>query len=274
MTEEQRDARRREVAKASYLRHREKRVADMRARRLADPERTREEDRRNTIKNKAPGSDYQKRRYAKKDKAKAAADLKEWKKANPDKVREHWDRTYAKNKEKHSAKSTAWGRKKRAEGPEFQRKKTEINRQWRARNREKMREYYRMKSAERRLQNAGDVNFRMMASIRTRIRNALNGAGKGGVSTAKLLGASIVEVRAHIEARFIEDMTWDNWGRGWGGRREWHLDHVRPLASFDLTDPAQLALACHYTNLQPLWAIDNLKKGAIHGRSLSGESES
>ena len=92
--------------------------------------------------------------------------------------------------------------------------------------------------------------------------------------STRLSADAIAEVRAHIEARFIEDMTWDNWGRGWGGRREWHLDHVRPLASFDLTDPAQLALACHYTNLQPLWAIDNLKKGAIHGRSLSGESES
>jgi hypothetical protein len=42
----------------------------------------------------------------------------------------------------------------------------------------------------------------------------------------------------------------------------WHVDHIRPCASFDLTDPEQQAICFHYTNLQPLWAIDNIKKGA------------
>jgi hypothetical protein len=51
-------------------------------------------------------------------------------------------------------------------------------------------------------------------------------------------------------------MSWDNWTTD-----GWHIDHIKPLASFDLTDRQQLLLACHYTNLQPLWAIDNLSKG-------------
>lgn len=100
-----------------------------------------------------------------------------------------------------------------------------------------------------------------MGSVRARVRKALKGWEKGQ-STAVLIGASIEVVTAYIEARFQDGMTWANWGRGWGGAKEWHLDHVRPLASFDLTDPDQLAQACHYTNLQPLWAADNLKKGA------------
>jgi hypothetical protein len=50
-------------------------------------------------------------------------------------------------------------------------------------------------------------------------------------------------------------MTWANHG-------EWHIDHIRPLASFDLRKEDHLVLAFHYTNLQPLWAQENLRKGA------------
>ena len=50
-------------------------------------------------------------------------------------------------------------------------------------------------------------------------------------------------------------MTWDNWSLV-----GWHIDHEIPLYAFDLTDREQLLRACHYTNLQPMWAIDNLEK--------------
>lgn len=53
-------------------------------------------------------------------------------------------------------------------------------------------------------------------------------------------------------------MTWDNYGKG---SDKWNIDHIRPLASFDLTDPIKFKQAVHYTNLQPLWQKDNLKKG-------------
>ncbi len=54
-------------------------------------------------------------------------------------------------------------------------------------------------------------------------------------------------------------MSWDNYG-------EWHLDHIRPLSSFDIADRAQFLIAAHYTNYQPLWAADNISKGS---RSLA-----
>ena len=106
-----------------------------------------------------------------------------------------------------------------------------------------------------------DVNYRLRCRLRSRLREALSGKTKNG-SAVRLLGCSIEGLRNHIERQFKPEMTWSNWGRGADGAMEWHLDHVRPLASFDLTDPNQLALACHYTNLQPLWAVENIRKGA------------
>jgi hypothetical protein len=59
-----------------------------------------------------------------------------------------------------------------------------------------------------------------------------------------------------LEEKFVAGMTWENYGAAW------HVDHVKPLAKFDLTQPEQLLQACHYTNLQPLSVSDNLHKGA------------
>ncbi len=74
-------------------------------------------------------------------------------------------------------------------------------------------------------------------------------------SAIRDLGCTISQLRAWLELFFTEGMTWDNYG-------QWHIDHKRPLASFNLTDREQLLDACHFTNLQPLWAADNLSKGA------------
>jgi len=57
-------------------------------------------------------------------------------------------------------------------------------------------------------------------------------------------------------------MTWDNHGTGHNGKgmKEWHIDHIKPCASFDLSKPSQQRKCFHYSNMQPLWAKDNLKK--------------
>lgn len=101
-----------------------------------------------------------------------------------------------------------------------------------------------------------DINFKLTVSLRTRLNSAIRGNYKSG-SAVNDLGCSIEELKAHLENRFQEGMSWNNWSKD-----GWHIDHIRPLASFDLTDKEELKKACHYTNLQPLWAEDNLKKGA------------
>jgi len=74
---------------------------------------------------------------------------------------------------------------------------------------------------------------------------------------ANLLGCTLEFFISHIESKFKKDMTWEN--KGVFG---WHIDHIIPCASFDLTKPSEQKKCFHYTNLQPLWAYDNLSKGS------------
>jgi len=100
-----------------------------------------------------------------------------------------------------------------------------------------------------------DLNFKLCVSLRSRLNNAIKKGQKNG-SAIRDLGCTIEELKLHLESQFQPGMTWDNWSRD-----GWHIDHVVPLSSFDLTDREQFLKACHYTNLRPLWAKENLSKG-------------
>jgi hypothetical protein len=101
-----------------------------------------------------------------------------------------------------------------------------------------------------------DPQQKLAHNLRSRTRHAFHGKLKA-TTTQALLGCTWEQARAHIEAQFKPGMSWDNYTH-----RGWHIDHIRPLASFDLADPEQQRQAFHYTNLQPLWAHENLSKGA------------
>lgn len=149
----------------------------------------------------------------------------EWAKNNPDKVRQH-----VLNRDQEQVRKTATA--------------------WRKKNPERVREYWR----RQRLRIAASVSLRIANALRTRLLEALRGRDKSR-TTFELIGCSREELIAHLEAQFQDGMSWDNYG-------DWHVDHVRPLAWFDLTKPSHQRRACHYTNLQPLWASDNWRKGA------------
>lgn len=106
-----------------------------------------------------------------------------------------------------------------------------------------------------------DPIFRLIGSMRTRLNKAIKNNQKVG-SAIRDLGCSINFFKGYIEAQWYanletgEKMTWDNYGL-YG----WHLDHRISLSSFDLTDREQFLKACHFSNLQPLWAKDNRRKG-------------
>jgi len=99
-----------------------------------------------------------------------------------------------------------------------------------------------------------NLNNKLSIILRSRIYKKLKYYKKSG-SAVRDLGCTIDELKVYLESKFQEGMSWDNW-RADG----WHLDHIIPLSSFDLTDREQFLKACHYTNLQPLWAEENLKK--------------
>lgn len=103
---------------------------------------------------------------------------------------------------------------------------------------------------------------RLANNLRRRVYKALKGFNKAA-HTMELLGCSIEYLKEHLEKQFKSGMSWDNYG-------EWHVDHIRPLTSFDLTDAEQQGIACNYKNLQPLWARDNLSKGNKYEFALGG----
>lgn len=114
-----------------------------------------------------------------------------------------------------------------------------------------MKEWNRIYWANRR---KTDINFKLKNNLRTRINSALKVKRTSSIST--LIGCSIAELKSYLESKFQPGMTWLNHTKD-----GWHIDHIKPLANFDLTNQEELYKACHYSNLQPLWAIDNLKKG-------------
>jgi len=84
---------------------------------------------------------------------------------------------------------------------------------------------------------------------------------KKHLHTEKLCGCSIEELKQHIEKQFKSGMTWDNHGRG---EDYWHIDHIRPVSSFNLCDTEEQKKCFHYINLQPLWEKENFSKGAAY----------
>jgi hypothetical protein len=134
----------------------------------------------------------------------------------------------------------------------------EINRkQWLKENPEKAKKY-RQRDNKRiaeyfKKRRKLDPIFRMKTNLRSRIVSAIKHDSKS-FATIEYLGATSEVIKQHLESKFTEGMSWDNYGK-------WQIDHIIPCAFFDLSDKVEQKKCFHYTNLQPLWKIDNLKKG-------------
>ena len=129
---------------------------------------------------------------------------------------------------------------------------SENRKAWREANREHVNAMRRIYGKRRR---AIDLEYKILCNLRTRIHKAIRrGGATKSVRTLELIGCSVQHLRDHLESQFTEGMTWDNHGA-------WHMDHIKPCCSFDMTVLEQQKKCFNYTNLQPLWAFDNMSKG-------------
>ena len=118
-------------------------------------------------------------------------------------------------------------------------------------NKGKIRDYYRQYENHR-IKN--DPLFKLAKNLRQRLRNSLKAKSwKKNAKFNEYIGCSLEQLKQHLELQFTEGMTWDN-----HGVHGWHIDHIIPLASAN--NEQELYGLSHYKNLQPLWAIDNIKK--------------
>ena len=131
-------------------------------------------------------------------------------------------------------------------------------------NREKLQAYYRIYSKKRKEKNniyfnekyKTNTQFRLNNNISRNIRRTLKN-GKDGKSWLDLVPYTLKQLKRHLEKQFTKGMTWENYG-------EWHIDHKIPKSVFNFTEPGHedFKKCWALKNLQPMWAIDNLKKGA------------
>ena len=151
-------------------------------------------------------------------------------------------------------------------------KRLEYKRKWDNKNKEYLLEYhdkYRQKHKEeikkqRKIYSSiryhtkymkeyrKNINNRIKSQLRNRVWYVLKGNPKLS-TTMKLLGCSIEKLKQYLENQFRKGMTWKNYGK-------WHIDHIIPCASFDFSKLKEQKKCFNYKNLQPLWAIENLKK--------------
>ena len=173
--------------------------------------------------------------------------MRDYKKDNPEKLKEY----YLKNQENYK---------------QYRESKKDLNKvymkDYYLNNLEKRKKYLELTKEKRNLKRNiyqkerinSDSLFKLKIYVRNRIGFYLkkNNITKRN-NTFKLIGCSPIELKIYLEQKFINDMSWENQGK-------WHIDHIIPLSSAKTEE--ELYRLCHFTNLQPMWALDNIKKGS------------
>lgn len=176
-----------------------------------------------------------------------------------------------KNKDRRNKYAKKWRIKNRNRVINYRRenrnKNIEYARQYRIRNKDKINKYIQQyyhnpeTREQRRIYKKNkyknNIQYKISQNIRRRILAALKKKRKMD-NTINLIGCSISSLMNYLESKFQYGMSWENHGFG---DNKWHIDHIIPCVTFDLTKEEEQRKCFHYTNLQPLWQKENLSKG-------------
>jgi len=122
-------------------------------------------------------------------------------------------------------------------------------------NYERYKRHYDKNKKEIYFRKSKNITYRLNNSLRSRIRQFLRIRNiMKNNTTSKIVGCSPEFLKEYLEKQFVNGMNWENYGI-----HGWHIDHIIPLSS--ASNKEDTYKLCHYTNLQPLWGFDNLKKG-------------
>lgn len=169
---------------------------------------------------------------------------------------------YFRDKEKNKEKMVLYGKEYWKNNKDF----VNIRREARKEERVEYDREYHIKNKDKKRTQKGilfkrkmkeDIQFRLATNLRYRLYQAIKNEYKAG-SAVRDLGCSIEFLKQYLENKFESWMNWNNWGNG---ENKWNIDHITPLSSFDLQDRDEFLKAVHYSNLQPLRAVDNIRKG-------------
>jgi hypothetical protein len=198
--------------------------------------------------------------YREKTKERKSIKDRLYREKNKEKLLKQKKEYYLKNKDILSEKARIY-----RNDPDVKAKKKITDKLYREKNKDKInatkekrkditREKARIRSNEK---SKTDISYRILKNLRSRIRFALKkGQIKKADTTENLLGCTVPEFKAYFTSLFTNDMSWNDFMAG-----KIHIDHIIPCAKFDLTNEEEQRICFHYTNLQPLWSTDNLKKG-------------
>jgi hypothetical protein len=196
--------------------------------------------------------------YRIKNRDKVNNSSKKWRNNNPEKYKQTLEKYLDKNPEMKSSIRIKTYRL----NPDFKEKEKKSRKEYYIKNvkyiREKRKEYYFNNKIKERLKHnkwknkkrKEDGFYRMIINLRNRLRSFLIGETKSK-RTQTIVGIDKLQFKQYIESKFDKGMSWENYG-------QWHLDHIKPICSANNVE--DIISLNHYTNLQPLWAEDNLKK--------------
>ena len=125
----------------------------------------------------------------------------------------------------------------------------EYYKNYRLENKERIRKYKNNYCVQRR---KTDIEYKILCNLRGRLSHVIENNSKSA-STTELLGCTVKFLKSYLQNKFTKNMTFDNYGK-------WHIDHIKPCDSFDLSKESEQRKCFHYSNLQPLWELENLKK--------------